>query len=251
MAPIKFSICIPHYNRSAFLLLVLDSIRIQNYPYIEVIISDDCSSDNSEQVIPAFIEEYQDGSQVVFRYIRQTKNLGYDRNLRTSMMAATGDYLFLLGNDDALANDYTLSHLATILENLSYPNMVFANFHPYELPDQIVRRAKQTAVLGSGPDIAVKYFRSFSFVGSVIVKQTSFIEHNTNTYDGSIYFQIYLAARIASAGGTLASINDSLVAKDVQIGGQKANSHVDVLAKSNQILVPKAGGLESSGARSR
>ena len=38
------SICIPQYNRVKYLLVVLDSIRAQNYSEIEVIISDDCSN---------------------------------------------------------------------------------------------------------------------------------------------------------------------------------------------------------------
>src|SRR5713226_4040179 len=98
------SVCIPHYNRSKYLLAVLESIRNQTYPNTEVIISDDDSSDDSLYVIPKYLAELEGTCSIRFRYIRQEKNLGYDGNLRALMSAATGDYLFILGNDDALPN---------------------------------------------------------------------------------------------------------------------------------------------------
>lgn len=249
MNKVEFSICIPHYNnRSQFLLAVLESVSSQDYSDVEVIISDDCSTDDSEHVIPLYIEKQKSQHNLVeFRYIRQQKNLGYDDNLRASMEAATVYYLFLIGNDDALATNKTLSQLAIVLRGLEYPDIAFANFHLLGNPKEVVRRAKKTAVLGSGLETAVKYFRSFSFVGSVIVKQSSFRQHNTDKYDGSIYSQIYLTARITAFGGKLASISESLVAKDVQIPGTTANSYLDVLAKDNHHLVPKTGGLDQVG----
>ncbi len=51
------SICIPHYNRAQYLIKVLDSINEQTYKNIEVIISDDCSSDDSHVVIPDYIQK--------------------------------------------------------------------------------------------------------------------------------------------------------------------------------------------------
>ena len=80
------SICIPHYNRAEYLVKVLDSIRAQSNKDIEVIISDDCSKDNSEKVIPDYIRNVEsDGEKIKFKYIRQPKNLGYDGNLRASL----------------------------------------------------------------------------------------------------------------------------------------------------------------------
>ena len=42
------SICIPHYNRAEYLIKVLDTIKDQTYKNIEVVISDDCSKDDSQ-----------------------------------------------------------------------------------------------------------------------------------------------------------------------------------------------------------
>ena len=241
------SICIPHYNRVQYLLLVLESIRKQNYENIEIIISDDCSSDDSEQVVTEYIGQHEHACRVRFCYIRQPKNLGYDGNLRASLAAAQGEYLFVLGNDDALSADDTIARLVSILEQLHFPDVAFTNFYLAKEANQVVRRAKETAIIGSGPAIAVRTFRSFSFVGGIVMKRSEFRKYNTDAYDGSIYVQIYLAARIIAAGGVLATIAESMVAKDICIAGEEANSYLDTLAQDNQVFTRKTGGLDQVG----
>jgi glycosyltransferase involved in cell wall biosynthesis len=238
------SVCIPQYNRSKYLLAVLESIRVQDYPEVEVVISDDCSTDDSLTAIPKYIAEVQPTTHVRFNYIRQSKNLGYDGNLRAALAAGTGEYLFVVGNDDALAEAHTLSNLAAILRQLNYPDVSFTNFHLSGKPGEIHRRARTTAVIGSGPDVALKSFRSFSFVGGLVMKRSAFAEHNTDKHDGTVYVQIYLAARTAAAGGRLASIAESMVAKDVSFPGEEVNSYLDTLAESNRSLHREFGGLD-------
>ena len=46
-------------------------------------------------------------------YERQKSNIGYDANLRRSMELASGDYLFVLGNDDALNDHQAIDQLVT------------------------------------------------------------------------------------------------------------------------------------------
>jgi glycosyltransferase involved in cell wall biosynthesis len=241
------SVCIPHYNRSKYLLAVLESIRIQDHPEVEVIISDDCSTDDSSEIIPKYIAGLEGASHVRFYYIRQAKNLGYDGNLRASLAAATGDYLFALGNDDALPEKNTLSKLADTLAKLNYPDITFSNYHTYNKPDEMSQRARKTEIIGSGPDVAVKTFRSFSFVGGLAIKRSAFKEHDTCKYDGTVYVQIYLGARIIASGGTLATISESMVAKDVTFPGEAVNSYLDTLVENNRRFYRHTGGLDQVG----
>ena len=241
------SVCIPHYNRSKFLLKVLESIRVQDHPNVEVLVSDDCSNDDSSVVIPEYIASIRGDTHVRFNYFRQPKNLGYDGNLRAALGAAKGDYLFTLGNDDALPETNTLSELAQILTKLNNPDIAFVNCHSYDNPNEIVRRARITAVIGSGPDIAVKTFRSFSFVGGLVIKRSAFEEYNTDKYDGSVYFQIYLGARIISSGGSLGTIDSSMVAKDVRVAEEPVKSYRDTLRSKNRTFHRHTGGLDQVG----
>jgi glycosyltransferase involved in cell wall biosynthesis len=241
------SICIPQYNRSRYLLAVLESIRIQDHPEVEVVISDDCSTDDSLEVIPKYIAGVQGTTHVRFNYIRQPKNLGYDGNLRAALGAGQGEYLFALGNDDALPDKDTLSKLAGVLAQLNYPDVSFTNFHLYGKPGDVHRRARTTGVIGAGPEVALKTFRSFSFVGGLVMKRAAFKQHNTGKYDGSVYVQIYLAARTIASGGTLASISESMVAKDVSFPGEEVNSYLDTLAQKNRTFHRELGGLDQVG----
>ncbi|HEV7682005.1 MAG TPA: glycosyltransferase family 2 protein [Pyrinomonadaceae bacterium] len=241
------SVCIPQYNRSKYLLAVLESIRVQDHPEVEVIVSDDCSTDDSLEVIPKYLAEVQHSTHVRFNYIRQPKNLGYDGNLRAALDAGQGEYLFVLGNDDALPDRCTLSSLVRILEQLNFPEVAFTNFNPFGKPNEVQRRARTTAVLGSGPEVAVKTFRCFSFVGGFVIKRNAFTEHNTPKYDGSVYVQIYLAARTVASGGTLASISESMVAKDVSFSGELVNTYLDTLIENNRTLHRELGGLDQVG----
>jgi glycosyltransferase involved in cell wall biosynthesis len=241
------SVCIPQYNRSKYLLAVLESIRVQDYPEVEVIISDDCSTDDSLVVIPKYIAEVQGTTHVRFNYLRQPRNLGYDGNLRAALDAGQGEYLFMLGNDDALPDKNTLSSLAVILAQLNYPDVAFTNFHPFGKPTEVQRRARTTAVIGSGPEVALKIFRSFSFVGGVVMKRAAFKQHNTSKHDGSVYVQIYLAARTVAAGGSVAAISESMVAKDVSFPGEEVNSYLDTLAENNRTFHRELGGLDQVG----
>ena len=84
----KISLCIPQYNRIQYLLKNLSVIAQQTYPDIEVVISDDASTDNTEEEIARMMSGYK----YPIIYHRHPVNIGYDANLRKSLELATGDY---------------------------------------------------------------------------------------------------------------------------------------------------------------
>lgn len=242
---IPISICIPHYNRAEYLLKVLETIREQTYQNIEVIISDDCSKDDSLTKIPAYIKKVTEaGTHVKFNYIRQSKNLGYNANLRASLEAGTGNYLFILGNDDGLNGSDAIQKLADHLREFDLPEVAFCNSMEYSVENSTQYRTNVTGVFGSGPDVAIQLFRCFSFVAGIAYKRESFQKFNTDKYDGSVYVQMYLSTKIISAGGRVSAIKEPLVAAGVKIGNEKANSYMDVLKERNKTIHKEQGGLD-------
>lgn len=239
------SICIPQYNRSAYLARVLESIADQDCHDLEIVVSDDCSKDDTAAVIPALLSGIRDRRGFRTRYIQQTANLGYDGNVRASLAGASGDWLFLLGNDDALSGRDAMTYLAGTIRSLGDPEVLFCNSCDYSDPSRVHRRAKRTAVLGRGPEVALRTFRCFSFFSGVAFKREAFAGQDTPAYDGSIYIQIYLAARIVAAGGALASVERPLVAKDVVVQGAPADTYRDTLARDNAVPMPRTGGLDA------
>ena len=213
--PPLLTVAIPHYKQWRYLEVVLASLFTQHFDDFEIVVSDDASPDESLERLPAIL---QAGGRP-FRYYRQPTNLGYDGNVRFCLAAAQGRYVMLLGNDDALANADTLTEIAAALAALQYPAVAFTNHAPWDAPEQVVRRAVQTTQLGRGPTAALGCFRALSFVSGVLFSQAAAAQFDTDAWDGSVFYQIYLGCRIIAAGGAVAGLAVTAIHKDVRIAG--------------------------------
>lgn len=94
------TIGIPTYNGSARLHKPLESIRIQNYPNIEIVISDNCSTDPTPEVVEGLSRQFGN-----IKYFRQPKNIGQIPNYQFILDAASGKYFMWVADDDTLEPD--------------------------------------------------------------------------------------------------------------------------------------------------
>src|SRR5207302_6489683 len=109
-----FSVCVPQFNRSSFLLKSLKRLQEQTGADFEVCISDGGSTDGRAREIVGFLCD----SGISYRYeVQQRPPASYDRNLRGAIGMANGRYCFLLGNDDMLATATTLRETSGIVED--------------------------------------------------------------------------------------------------------------------------------------
>jgi glycosyltransferase involved in cell wall biosynthesis len=94
------TIGIPTHNRAdSFLNEALGSAIAQNYENIEIIVSDNFSTDNTE----AIVKKYSDPRII---YIRHDKNIGAINNFNYCVNMAKGSYLLLLHDDDKIDEDF-------------------------------------------------------------------------------------------------------------------------------------------------
>ena len=238
--PPFLTVAIPHYRHRRYLEVVLQSIFSQELDSFEIVVSDDCSPDDSQQVIPEIL--HQSGRP--FRYYAQPENLGYDANVRFCLSAAQGEYVLLLGNDDALTGSDSLQRIATALQELGRPAVAFTNYADYA-SGTVTRRAQGTRLLGSGPDTAMRFFRSFSFVSGLVFARDAALRHETNAWDGSVFYQIYLAGRIIASGGKLGAIDECPVRKDVRLDGQAVPNYATLSAGAAWSFESRHTGLAS------
>ena len=91
------SIGIPTYNRSAGVCRTLMSLWAQEYPNLEIIISDNCSTDNTEDVIGVISKNRPE-----IKYFRQQSNLGMIKNFEFVLRQAKGKYFMWVADDDTL-----------------------------------------------------------------------------------------------------------------------------------------------------
>jgi glycosyltransferase involved in cell wall biosynthesis len=93
----RLSICIATLNRARFLKETLDGILDQANDEVEVVIVDGASSDGTEAVVQGLQQRYP-----CIRYIRREKAMGVDRDFDDAVQHASGEYCWLLCDDDLL-----------------------------------------------------------------------------------------------------------------------------------------------------
>ena len=89
-----FSVVIPTYNRAAFIEATLQSVLDQTYLHYEIIVVDNCSTDNTEELLQSYIRAGQ------INFIKHEQNFERARSRNTGMSAARGDFVTLLDSDD-------------------------------------------------------------------------------------------------------------------------------------------------------
>lgn len=100
----KISIIIPVYNVDKYITSCILSIKAQTYTGpIECIFIDDCSPDNSKQIIEDLFKECP--SNITWKIISHTKNKGLSAARNTGILQAKGDYIYFLDSDDTISSD--------------------------------------------------------------------------------------------------------------------------------------------------
>lgn len=100
---------IASYNNYIYLKEAVDSVLNQNYPYIELIISNDASPDFDEAEIREYIESHKKDNIVNYIINNHETNQGTVRNVNYIRRNATGEFLMLMAADDALYDETVLS----------------------------------------------------------------------------------------------------------------------------------------------
>lgn len=91
----KVTIGIPTRNRRDYLRAALASVFCQTYKNLEVVVSDNCSSDGT-------FEEFSVHPDDRLRFLRQSSDIGMVQNFNAVLNCASGDYFLLLSDDDLL-----------------------------------------------------------------------------------------------------------------------------------------------------
>lgn len=112
---ILLSICIPTYNRGRFIGEAIQSIIEQATDEVEIVISDNASTDKTQEIVAGFQQRFPR-----IRYACNPENIGYDKNVVKVIELATGDFCWFLGSDDRVSR----GGISTVLKALeTYPNL--------------------------------------------------------------------------------------------------------------------------------
>lgn len=125
------SICIPTYNRAEYLEKSLESLVSQpEFAQIEVVISDNASTDNTEEVCRSYQKKYPN-----IHYFKNTENI-HDRNFPSVLMRASGVYRKLF-NDTVIYEKDCLAYIIELIKKYTSDRIFLFFLNAQKLPRRI------------------------------------------------------------------------------------------------------------------
>lgn len=110
MSKIGFSIIMPTFNRGYTIWKSILSILNQTYPFFELIVIDDASTDDTEKVINEFVDPR-------IRYFKLKKNQGPSHARNIGLKKAKNEYIAYLDSDNTWTEDFLFTYQKSILNN--------------------------------------------------------------------------------------------------------------------------------------
>jgi glycosyltransferase involved in cell wall biosynthesis len=149
----KVSIIIPTYNRRDFLEQALESVLAQDYENLEIVVSDNASTDGTQDMMEDFIMDIR------IKYHRHTENIGAAANHQYALYhLATGKYALILSDDDYLIDNSYISKAIELIRKNPSLVLVHANckMHNVATNEVTVTHHKSPLVV-NGIDYFVNY----------------------------------------------------------------------------------------------
>lgn len=115
----KVSVIIPCFNQELYIEETVKSVLAQTYPEIEIIVIDDCSTDNSTQIVNNLISKNKN-----ITLIKNQSNMGVIFSRNNGISNAAGEYILPLDGDDKIAPSY-IEKAVKILESDETIGMVY------------------------------------------------------------------------------------------------------------------------------
>lgn len=183
----KKSVVIATYNGAEFLREQLDTIRMQTVKPDEVVICDDCSTDNTVEVARTYIEEYGlNGSWIVYE---NDSNLGYANNFNKAAKLATGDLLFFSDQDDTWDKE-KIQIMSELMEQYEDCAVLSTDYNPWYFGDTEKKAPKEVLekMPNNGKLEKINLSKTSFYIGAIgccmCVRKTFFDGVNDYWHDG-------------------------------------------------------------------
>ena len=172
------SIVIPSYNKEDILLKSVRSIQNQNFKNIEIIIVDDCSTDNSSKIFRFLLE-----TDPRIRIFHHLKNMGLYRSRMDGILYSKGKYIIPFDAGDLYEDNYVLEDAYKVMEEykLDSSKFLFRKIRSFKsIEKSILLFHVENSKIVYRPSDIEKYNRKiFSFWGNIwtrIVRKNIYIK---------------------------------------------------------------------------
>jgi abequosyltransferase len=185
----RLSICLATYMRARFIGETLDSLVAQMEPSVEILVVDGASLDDTAAVMAQYVERWP-----FIRYHRECVNSGIDRDYDKAVSYASGDYCWLMTDDDllapgavrtlldALVGEPDLVILNSEVSNADYSSMLTARF---------IRAHKDTCYRPEDRDaLFATTAGALSFIGCVVIRRKLWLTRFREPYFGTLFVHV-------------------------------------------------------------
>ena len=193
----KISVCIPSYNQAAYIEQSIRSVFAQTLQPNEVIVSNDCSTDETKSILDNLSKEFEK-----LKVIHQPINLGMVKNTNHCLKLANGEFIVKLDSDDYLLPPY-VEVLSSLLKK--YPEAGYAHGAVQEIDvhgkNVIVRKLfRKTGFVDSSTALK-SCVKGYKVAANIIMfKKEVLSKVNYTTSDVDFAEDYYLSAQIAASG---------------------------------------------------
>jgi len=127
---VKLSVILPTRNGGRFLRDCISAVLADPDPELELVLADNANDDGT----PAILHQF--GHDPRLKVVRQDHPVPVTENWRSALMAGTGDYMVMIGDDDYYLPGYA-SRIRALVSEHQYPDCVTYNAFSYVFPSAI------------------------------------------------------------------------------------------------------------------
>ena len=189
------SICIPTYNRPLELKRMLESIDTTKYDDVDIVISENCSPKQAET--RAVVDEYKSQSKYEIHYYENEHNVGYDKNIRALVARATGRFCMFFSDDDIFMPGAMDDYVEFVRQHKDFGFIVRSyRFIAADGTAQDCRYYSTDREFPAGRETSIELFDKGVFLSGFTIRQEYAKDYVIDDLDGSLLYQIYLAAEV-------------------------------------------------------
>lgn len=212
------TISIPTYSRASYLEILLGQLRkevaaLEDPDVVEVLITDNASPDNTEQVVLQSINQ-----GLALRYLRNAQNIGSDRNIAKAFNEASGSYVLIMGDDDVLVDGALVTLLARL--NQLSPGVLLLGAYGYELDFQteLPRVGNGYFELTSAGEFLRKAGAKITLISACVINKEIIEPVDANSFIGENLVQVHLVLR------ALLATTNSVICDEYSVACKRNNS---------------------------
>lgn len=184
----KLSLCIATYNRANYISETLDGIVKQLTDEVEVVVVDGASPDHTSEVMKKYV------SNSKIRYYKEIQNSGIDGDYDKAVEYSTGEYCWLMTDDDCLQ----LGAISRVLSELrSGKDLLLVNAEVMNADMSISLRQRMVPIAANmeySESDKENFFSDnadlLSFIGCVVIKRSVWLERERECYYGSLFIHV-------------------------------------------------------------